>query len=311
MIAICTPVVRVVPRVALALAVLGIATAAFADPEGAASGNVVRAPRAPNVGPLTNSVVGNARLLVPDGTSVLGDFASDTQRWYAVGIEPGKTYVIDAMDPYSDNAVGSVYTLAVYDSDGTSAPPETSVNCNTVDLAPGFGLAAGYNGERCIVRADPPSPTNVKDKRAIYIGLGLYLGAAGRQFQIRVRESTIYSRWTTNGVDFHVELQNTASDQICAEVDLYPDTGTAYNGAAPQPYILTVPAYGAKKVVIANGTAIGGAKRGTLRVGACAFPATLNVGTLHVNTYAFNPAINQYLVFTPWSANGGANANSF
>lgn len=139
MIAICTPVVRVVSRVALALAVLGIATAAFADPEGAASGNVVRAPRAPNIGPLTNSVVGNARLLVPDGTSVLGDFASDTQRWYAVGIEPGKTYVIDA----------------------------------------------------------------------------------------------------------------------------------------------------------------------------CAFPATLNVGTLHVNTYAFNPAINQYLVFTPWSANGGANANSF
>src|SRR5512142_3240331 len=114
MIAICTPVVRVVSRV----------------------------PRAPNIGPLTNSVVGNARLLVPDGTSVLGDFASDTQRWYAVGIEPGKTYVIDAMDPYSDNAVGSVYTLAVYDSDGTSAPPETSVNCNTVDLAPGFGLAA-------------------------------------------------------------------------------------------------------------------------------------------------------------------------
>jgi hypothetical protein len=290
-----------------------VTSAATADPNsGPAGNNSVRVPRvATGPGPLDNDVVGNAQLLVPDGTSRYADFGADPQKWYATEIEPGKTYVVEAMDPYSDNGLGSVHTLGVYASDGVSVPPETQSNCSAVDIAPGFGAAAGYNGARCIVRAFVPGATNAADKRVLYIKAEKYVSSAGTAFQIRVRESTIYGRWTTNGYDFHVELQNTTEELLCAEVGLYPNSGTVFNGPSPLTFNVTVPAYGAHKIVIANGTTVGVDKRGALRIQACTFPVNLNTGALHVSTYAFNPLTSQYLYFFPWTANGGANANSF
>src|SRR6266496_4204822 len=61
---------------------------------------------AQNVGPLVNTSVGNARVIVPDGTSLLQADSSGT-RWFVFGAEPGKSYVVEAVDPASDLAANT------------------------------------------------------------------------------------------------------------------------------------------------------------------------------------------------------------
>ncbi len=130
-----------------------------------------------------------------------------------------------------------------------------------------------------------------------------------------MRESTIYGRWSTNGYDFHVELQNTTADAMCAEVIFLPNTGDTFGppwagGVTVVP--LTVPAFGAVKTVLANNTLVGPDKRGTLRIGACGSPNTnLMPSGLNVSTYAFSPSINQYLYYFTNTANNGATSNSW
>jgi len=167
------------------------------------------------------------------------------------------------------------------------------------------------DGKRCVVRTFPPSPGNTQNKRGLYVAVG---GVTGASFQVRVRESTIYGRWTTNGYDFHVELQNTTADTMCAEVILLPNAGDSYAGTwsgAVTTQTLTVPAFGANKTVFLNGTLVGADKRGTLRIGACGAPVNLMPSGLNVSTYAFSPGINQYLYFFTNAANNGATSNSW
>ena len=295
----------------LATLLLGAGPAAADSPNAGPAGQNVTAPKSAStrVGPLDNTTVGNLKALVPDGTSHEECFSGDTTKWYGWLAEPGKTYSVDAYDPYSDYFQGAVGSLAVFQTDGTSSPPETNVLCSSTaaDLAPGFGASSGYNGSRCIVRTFVPAAGNAQDKRTIAIRVNSFTNAC---FAIRVRESTIYGRWTTNGYDFHVELQNTTENSVCAEVDLYQNSGTTYNSTNPNFYYLTVPAYGADKIVVPAGTMVGSDRRGTLRVHACPGTVNLNPGSLHVSTYAFNPVSGQYLYFFPWTANNGNSANS-
>ncbi len=146
----------------------------------------------------------------------------------------------------------------------------------------------------------------------MYIRVARYIDTA---FQIRVRESTVYGRWTTNGYDFHVEVQNTTWQEMCVQVVFYPNSGMTYTaGAWTGPVLLgtslTIPPFGANKYVLPNGTQVGTDKRGSLRIGACPAPVTLNTAAVHVNTLGFNPLINQFLPYSTTQANGG-NGNSF
>ena len=78
-----------------------------------------------------NATPGTFRALIADGSSLHQAWAGDSVKWYAVLIEPGKTYVVDAFDPYTDYISGSVSGLGIYASDGTTTPPaETQVNCS-------------------------------------------------------------------------------------------------------------------------------------------------------------------------------------
>ena len=100
------------------------------------------------------------------------------------------------------------------------------------------------------MRAFPPSIGNAQNKRGIYVSVG---SVAGTQFQIRVRESTMYGRWTTNGYDFHIELENTTSDSICAEIVFYPNSGDTYSGTWNGGLLtrtLTIPPFGANKMIL-------------------------------------------------------------
>ena len=194
-----------------------------------------------------NATPNTHRALIADGSSLHQAWAGDSVKWYAVLIEPGKTYVVDALDPYTDYPSGSVSGLGIYESDGTTTPPaETNVNCAASAIAPG----ASNFGKRCIIRAFSPVAGYTKNIRQVYIRVARYIDTA---FQIRVRESTVYGRWTTNGYDFHVEVQNTTSEAMCAQVVFYPNSGMTYTaGAWTGPTLLgtslTIPPFGAQQV---------------------------------------------------------------
>ncbi len=268
--------------------------------------------QAQTMGPLANTTVGNARLIVPDGSSVRQSIGAGETRWFVFGAEPGKTYVVEAVDPDSDLVSNTIGSLHVYAANGsTTPPPETNVDCTASTQAPALEVPVAVDGMRCVVRAFPPTPGNTQNKRGLYVAVG---SVSGPSFDLRVRESTIYGRWTTNGYDFHVELENTTTDSMCAEVMLLPNSGNSYAGTwsgAVTTQTLTIPPFGANKMVFPNGTLVGSDLRGPLRIGACSNPVNLMPSGLHVSTYAFSPGIKQYLYFFTTAANNGAASNSW
>src|SRR5512141_1682324 len=71
-----------------------------------------------------NLTVGTARVIVPDGSSVkqAGGGVGETH-WFVFGTEPGKTYVVEAVDTDDDTVVNDIGTLNVFAADGTTTPP--------------------------------------------------------------------------------------------------------------------------------------------------------------------------------------------
>jgi hypothetical protein len=265
--------------------------------------------QAQTVGPLANTSVANARVIVPDGSSLLQAIGGGETRWFVFGVEPGKTYVVEVVDPYSDLVANTIGSVLAYDASGVAAPPEATVDCTANTRAPALEVAS--DGKRCVVRTFPPTPGNTQNKRGIYIAVATVTGPS---FQIRVRESTIYGRWTTNGYDFHVELQNTTADSMCAEIIFLPNTGDSYAGTWSGGLTvlqLTIPPFGANKTVFANSTLVGPDNKGALRIGACAAPTNLVPSGLHVSTYAYNPVTDKFLYFFTNTANNGATSNSW
>lgn len=311
-------------KLALAFVAMGLAcTSAFAagPNSGAVGSGAVKASsaRVERIAPANNDVVGSAHYLIPDGSNVFIGWGSEGQKWYYTEVEAGKTYVVDVIDPYADAGGGSPDGIAIFDSDGTSAPPELTYGCSesttTNTSGPAGRAPAILNyGERCIIRTYVPDTIGTSlNKRPIYIEV-LHFGT-NNAAQIRVRESTIYGRWTTNGYDFHIELQNTSSDSMCVQILLYPNSGLTYTGSGytnvPIYFnSITVPAFGANKLVVPNGTTSGVSadKRGTMRLHDCG-SGELNTAALNVSTYAFSPGINQYLYFFSTSANHGTSGS--
>ena len=254
----------------------------------------------------------SSRLLVPDGTSLQQAFTSYPEtRWFALGVEPGKTYVVEAVDPSSDLTANALGTLGVYALDGVSAPAEASVDCTSGIGPRPPAVDVASDGLRCVIRTAPPSGT-LLDKRPVYLRVTRMDPAAGggSQFKIRARESTVYGRWLTDGYNFHVEVENTTADPTCVEVARYPASGLAYT---PGPgwtgsiasFTMTVPAFGAANQMIPNGSLVGVDSAGTMRIGACGSPVNLLPGGLHVSTYAIDPAGNRYIHFFTSTANDG------
>ncbi len=64
--------------------------------------------QAQTVGPLANTSVANARVIVPDGSSLLQTIGGGETRWFVFGVEPGKTYVVEVVDPASDLVANTI-----------------------------------------------------------------------------------------------------------------------------------------------------------------------------------------------------------
>lgn len=313
---------NLVGTLAFGLASLCVAGGAIAaDPNAGAGGpSVIKVARESQMPATTNIITGSLRYLIPDGSNVYVAWGTETERWYYTEVEPGKTYVIEAMDPYSNFGSGSFAGMGIYELDGTTTPPaETQVACG-ISNAEGNGSgveeiapAILNYGPRCIVRTFFPTGSTTLNKRNIYIKLNHFgVNNAGR---IRIREATIYGRWTTNGYDFHVELQNTTADSMCTNVLLFRDQGVTYSGGAfgnlpIHATTINVPAYGANKVVIPNGTTVGASadKRGTLRLQSCP-SSNFNTDGLHVSTVAYSPALGQFLLYTPSKVRNGVSGS--
>jgi hypothetical protein len=254
----------------------------------------------------------SSRLLVADGTSLQQTFTSYPEtRWFALGVEPGKTYVVEAIDPSSHLTANALGTLGVYALDGVSAPAEASVDCTGGSGLRPPAVDVASDGLRCVIRTLPPSST-LLNKRPLYLKVTRMDPAVGggSQFRIRARESTVYGSWLTAGYDFHVEVENTTADSTCVEVARYPASGLVY---VPGPgwsgsiasFTMTVPAFGAASQVIPNGSLVGVDSAGTMRIGACGSPANLLPGGLHVSTYAIDPVGNRYIHFFTSTSNDG------
>jgi hypothetical protein len=126
------------------------------------------------------------RVLVADGTSTFDSFTDGATQWFAVSVEPGKTYVIDIASPYDDLFVLH-RQCGVFQSDGTSAPLEVGSTA-----APAWrdapSLVVSTDGRRCIVRTSMPSAGLNQAKRTLYIAVNQGVGS---NFQIRVADSVL------------------------------------------------------------------------------------------------------------------------
>ena len=294
-------------KMSLALASLCLASAAaFGDdlnPPASGQAFVSTAGEKPSrIGPELNDIVGNARVLVPDGTSVFQVAAVGDTRWFVFGAEAGKTYTVEAINPYGDLGNNGISAMDIRDSTGLAAPPQAAYNCARNTVAPSFEVS--LDGARCVIRTFIPDAATTLNKRGVYISVLL---GFGNNYQIRVRESTIYGRWTVNGYDFHVELQNTTTDSVCVQVVPYPGTGqnALPAGTITTATTLTIPPMGANKTVFPNGVLRNGDNKGALRIHDCG-SSNFVAGSLQMNTYAYNPVTAQFIQFSNSTVNGGS-----
>jgi hypothetical protein len=258
------------------------------------------APRRPDpgTGPLANTSAALARTLIPDGTSYFDSFSDGATQWFTARVENGKSYVVEAINPFDDLNFNQISSVGIFESDGTTPMTNAQVNCGTAAVAP--SLEVSLDGIRCVVRpfvgsGFPPKNITISVTQAF-----------GSSFQVRMRESTIYSRWTVNGYDMHVELQNTGANTANAQVCLYGDAGGG-DILACSPF--DIPGHGSTKIVYPSLSI--SPNRGGLRVGASPIGTVFVPGQVNLQTYAFNTGTGTYLFFTPEKINDGRTANSW
>ena len=253
------------------------------------------------------------RGLIPDGSSLQQTFGPypDT-KWFAIEVEPGKTYVIEAADVSGDLAANAIGTLGIFDQDLVSPPPEANVDCTAVNGPRPPAVDVAKDGIRCVLRTAPPTFPTVLNKRPVVVKVTRMDPATGggSKFRIRAREATIYGRWLTTGYDYHVEVENTTADPMCVEVAAYPASGLTYSPyygwlGGVGTFTMNVPAFGAVKNVTPAGTKVGSDTEGTFRIGACASPLNLIPGALQVSSFAFDTVANRFIYFFTTTANEG------
>ena len=270
--------------------------------------------------PNANTVPTAARAIVPDGTSLSQPIGAGETRWFTFQVEAGRSYSVEAVDPNGDLTADAVGPITISDAGGVSPPTDVVADCTSTLAGQTPGLSPTNNGKRCLVHVLAPDQSTT-NRKPVYVGIGKGTGAG---VNVRVRDATLFGRWTTNGYNFHIEFDNTTTDAVCVQALLYREAGYAfpadYNAAGTiGRYQLTVPPNGSIKTVVPIGTTVPAGSppstatlRGTLRIVGCPQTGSNFVpGVVHVSTYAFNPATNVYLFFYNWPSHNGSGANSW
>lgn len=247
-------------------------------------------------GPLNNDTAANARVLIPDGTSISDAQGATAGAWFVAKVESGKSFVLETIDPYGDLS-GNCVNTTVYDSDGTTTPPADAEVEDAENIAPAMNVSD--DGERKAIRPDIGGAAT----RTFYFKVTQCVTSDA--FQIRLRESTVYSRWTVNSYNMFTALQNTTATDVQMQIIYYSDAGVAvtFNSG------IVVPAYGAVQITRPSDSIA--PNHGALRVQWWGLGAGLTPGAVNVQTYAFNIAAGNYLTFLPERVNDGRTGRSW
>jgi hypothetical protein len=249
------------------------------------------------VGPLDNTVVGNARVLIPDGTSYFDATASG---WFIARLEAGKSYVVEAEASDNDGGVNAV-DLNLFESDGTTAWDVANFQtCGLDQRAPALQATGNVDGARCAVG---PALSNATSTRPMAFQV-----TGQTPYHVRIRETTVYSRWTVNGYNMFIPLHNSGAFAVDGFVLYYPENGAANVGAGD--YVsfdnFHLGARSSTQFSHASGSLT--PNRGTMRVLLLFDPPLVGGTHVHVQAYAFNPAVGNYLFFVPEHINWDANS---
>jgi hypothetical protein len=247
--------------------------------------------------PQDNVAVGSARVIPPDGTSYQDATAGG---WFIARLEAGKSYVVEALASDNDGNTNQV-VLALFESDGVT--PWDTANfgtCGLEQMAPALQATGTGDGDRCAVA---PALSNATSTRSLAFQV-----TGQTPYRVRVRETTVYSRWTVNGYNMFIPLHNTGAFTIRGVVLYYPESASADVGAADFVAFdnFALGARSSTQLVRNSGSLP--PNRGTLRV-LLVFASPPGGGThLHMQTYAFNTAAGQYLFFAPEHINWQPNS---
>ncbi len=242
-----------------------------------------------------NTTAADAVNLIPDGTSVSMAFTANVPQWFAARVEGSKSYVVEALLAGVDRNANDV-TLALYENDGTTTYTGTS-DCSeeTRGAAPSMqasstALTSPADGARCTFYPPVVSASLVLVK--------VSSGFSGT-LKIRMRETTVYSRWTTNSYNMYVAVHNMSQSTVSGVVVYYQE-GIASPGPTTFSYVdyFTLGGWGSTQFYHASGSLA--QSRGQVRI-------VMSKGTdVQVQTYAFNPSTGNYLVFFPERLNHGS-----
>ena len=242
-----------------------------------------------------NSTVSTARVMVPDGTSITDDFNAATTKWFVFQPDRGKSYLIEVLDTVDDQSTNSL-SLAVFEGDGTTSLGDNeSLFCNVEAIAPSLNgqAAPGSDGHRCAVYLlanNNPTP---------FVTIRVSKNSSIGGFKLRVRENDVIGRWSTNGYNMFVALQNATASLVSGFVFYYPSTATGVTGVFLDNF--NIQPYGSVQLVHNSGTF--SSERGLCRV------ALINGTDVNVQMYAFSPSANNFNVFTTEKPNhGGQNS---
>ena len=243
-----------------------------------------------------NTTVFTARVLVPDGTSVADDFSAGNVKWFVFQADRGKSYLVEAIDTTSDQSSNSL-SLALFEGDGTTSldANESSI-CGRDRWAPGLNgqNSPGSDGDRCnafLYANANPTP---------FITIQVTRGVSNGGYRIRVRENTIAGRWSTNGYNMFVGLQNLTAKVVYGFVLYYPTNAFSVTHLVLMESF-TLDPYASVQFVQSSGTLSSG--RGLCRV------VILSGTDLNGQMYAYSPTANNFNVFTTEKPNhGGSNS---
>jgi hypothetical protein len=245
-----------------------------------------------------NTTAASAVVLVPDGSSITQVVGAEAERWYAARLEAGKGYLVEAMHSGRDRTANDI-TMGIYESDGTTTFGDfLTCDVDTNSAAPSMQANSAAStmddGKRCTVAVSTASVAKL-----VLVKLsGFY---AGSPLMVRIRETTVYARYTVNSYNMYVAVHNPSAEPVSGYVVFWPENLTTNVASSYVGFdMFTLSGYGSTQFAhTANQWATPG-NRGQVRI------YTTSGTDVHVQVYAFSPSANNYLFFAPQRVNGGS-----
>ena len=252
-----------------------------------------------------NSTADGARVLVGDG-SVITDSMGTSPKWFAAILEGGHSYAVEVVDTI-DGLGNNHPVVDLWEADGTTSFFTTNTGaCGTPGSAgPGLegAVPGGADGVRCLFY---PALDNGAVTRVVKIRVrdplqGMAGGCQNCSVRVRIRETTISSRWSVNGYDMFVALHNNSTVPMAGQV--------LYYGDAPA---------GPASTVAVDGFTLG--RLGSQQFVRSSLTLNPNHGSVHVilsgsavnggvdctvQTYAYSVTQGTFNTFTPEKLNHG------